>query len=195
MHETLQQLPALLGVVIGVVTTFALTSIGERARWRRSQDVRWDAARLEAYVSYGNAVKRVVHVATCLAAARGLPHSSEPVPLEQGQLELAAATAERTARWESVLLLGHPDTIAAGRAWHQAVWRLEFYARGLLRDRDGWADALDDFERMREGFHRAARNDLGVGGEVLTTSWPPPWYERLSDEERAAVAAATDPRP
>jgi hypothetical protein len=129
------------------------------------------------HVEYGNAVKRVVHIATCMASARGLPDSSEPVPLDQGQAELAAATADRTAKWEAVLLLGHPDTVAAARAWHQCVWRLEFYARGRLTDPDGWSRALDEFERTRKEFYRYARNDLGVEGTVTTLSWPPPWYQ------------------
>jgi hypothetical protein len=181
LRALLQQLPALLGVVVGVVTTFALTNLGERARWRRDQRVRWDTARLQAYIEYGNAVKRVVQVANRMASARGFPHSAEPVPLDQGQAELAVATADRTARWEAVLLLGHPDTVAAARAWHQRVWQLEYYALGRLTDTDGWARALDEFERTRKEFYRCARNDLGVEGAVTTRSWPPPWHAEAGD--------------
>jgi hypothetical protein len=51
-------------------------------------------------VDYGNSVKRVVHVATGMARTRGLRHAAEVVPLEQGQVKLAAAVADRTAKWE-----------------------------------------------------------------------------------------------
>ncbi|GAA4263761.1 hypothetical protein GCM10022255_111240 [Dactylosporangium darangshiense] len=187
MREILQQLPALLGVVVGVVATFALTSLGERARWRRDQRLRWDSVKLEAYASYSDAVKRVVHFATRLAVTRGLPHSSEAIPFDEGQAELSIAVAERSTRWESVLLLGHPDTVAAARAWHQVMWRLEFYARGVLTDRDGWAAALNEFEQTRKEFYRAARRDLGVQGEISTAPWPPDWYKTLSEDQRALV--------
>jgi hypothetical protein len=188
LGAVLQQLPALLGVVVGVAATFLLTTFGERVRWRRDQRVRWDAARLDAYVKYGNSVKQVAHVASCMASARGLPHSSEPVPLDQGQRDLAAATAERTTRWESVLLLGDPEVVAAARAWHQMLWLLEFYARGLLKDREGWVSALLEFEQTRNAFYRAARRDLGVDGTLSAATWPPTWYGRLTAEQRALVA-------
>jgi hypothetical protein len=184
MNGLLQQIPALVGVIVGVVTTYVLTTAGERARWRRDQRVRWDEARMGAYVEYGNAVKRVVHVASRMAVTRGLPHSSEPVPLADGLAELNEATAARTATWESVLLLGDPDTITAARAWHQCVWELEFFARGRLTGEDEWTTALADFERTRHDYYRAARHDLGVGSGVPTVSWPPPWYARVADQLR-----------
>lgn len=189
----MQQFSALLGVIVGVVTTFLLTNLGERARWRRDQRIRWDASRLAAYVAYTNSVKRIVHIASGMARTRGLRHSSEPVPLDTGQTELAAATSDRTARWESILLLGHPDTISAARAWHQSVWQLEFYARGVLTGESGWAAALDEFERTRVEFYRCARADLGLEGSVPPASWPPPWFARLDPEQRAAVLAAVEP--
>ena len=182
MSALLQQLPALLGVIVGVVATYLLTAAGESTRWRRDQRVRWDTARMQAYVEYGNAVKRVVHAASRLAVTRGFKHSSEPVQLDEGLAELNQAVADRTARWESVLLLGDPDTIIAGRAWHQCVWELEFFARGRLAGEDEWALALADFEQTRHEYYRCARKDLGVGTAVPTVSWPPPWYRRVGNQ-------------
>jgi hypothetical protein len=190
----MQQFSALFGAVIGAILTFTLSNLGERHRWRRDQRVRWDAARLQAYVDYGNAVKRVVHVASGMARTRGLRHASEAVPLEQGQVELGTAVADRTAKWESVLLLGHHDTLQAARAWHQSVWQLEFFARGVLTGEEAWGEALDEFERTRNEFYRCARTDLGLAGQVPPTSWPPRWLDRLSTEQRAALIAATEPR-
>jgi hypothetical protein len=72
MIALLQQLPALVGVIVGAVTTYLLTSAAERTRWRRDHRVRWDGARMQAYVEYGNAVKRVVQAACSMAVTRGL---------------------------------------------------------------------------------------------------------------------------
>lgn len=190
----MQQFSALIGAIIGAILAFVLSNMGERARWRRDQTVRWDTARLAAYTEYCNAVKRMVHIATGMARMRGLQHSSEAVPLDTGAADLAKAAGERTAVWETVLLLGDPATIAAARAWHQTVWQLEFFARGILTGQAAWASALDEFEERRKDFYRAAREDLGVPGEAPTSSWPPPWLERLDPEQRNAVVNATDPR-
>ncbi|MEV4139619.1 hypothetical protein AB0J72_46580 [Dactylosporangium sp. NPDC049742] len=190
----MQELSALAGAVIGTVLGFILSNLGERARWRRDQRVRWDAARLAAYTEYCNAVKKMVHLSTGMARTRGLPHSSDVVPLERGQVELAAAAGLRAQVWETVLLLGNPETIEAARAWHQSVWQLEFFARGILTGRDNWAHALDEFELTRKAFYRAARTDLGLAGDIPTSSWPPPWLDRLEPEQRAAVVSSTDPR-
>jgi hypothetical protein len=190
----MQQFSALIGAVVGAILAFVLSNLGERARWRRDQTVRWDTARLAAYTEYCNAVKRMVHIATGMARTRGLQHSSEAVPLDIGAVDLAKAAGERTAVWETVLLLGDPETIASARAWHQTVWQLEFFARGILTGQEAWASALDEFEERRKDFYRVARRDLGIPGEAPTSSWPPPWHERLDPEQRDAVVNATDPR-
>jgi hypothetical protein len=53
----LQQLPTLVGVLIGAAATYGATSLTERARWRRAQAVRWDEKKVNAYAEYANAVK------------------------------------------------------------------------------------------------------------------------------------------
>lgn len=57
------ELPALVGVAVGAVATYVTTSLGDRARWRRTRDERWDVARMEAYAEFGNAVKHVFNLA------------------------------------------------------------------------------------------------------------------------------------
>ncbi|UWZ38786.1 hypothetical protein Drose_11490 [Dactylosporangium roseum] len=193
MREFVQQLPALLGVVVGVVMTYLLTAWGERARWRRERRIRWDADRMQSYVEYGNSVKRVVHVTRRLAVTRGLAGASEGVPLEDGLRELNQANAERTARWESVLLLGDAKTIAAARAWHQSVWQLEFFARGMLDGAEEWSQAYGEYEAARNEYYRCARTSLGVsGGELPAAVWPPPWYSRYSTKVAAELRDAAD---
>jgi hypothetical protein len=52
------QLPALIGVIVGSVLSYAGRALTERSKWKRSQEVRWDARRVEAYSQYASAVKR-----------------------------------------------------------------------------------------------------------------------------------------
>ncbi|BAL91277.1 hypothetical protein AMIS_60570 [Actinoplanes missouriensis 431] len=186
----MQQYAALVGAVLGGLFTFLLVRAGERHRQRREQRSRWDAERLAAYVEYGTAVKRVVRVASGMARTRGLSHSSEAVPLDRGRTELADAAAARAVTWESVLLLGHPETVRAARAWHQTVWQLEFFARGVLTSEASWVQALSEFERTRDEFYQCARRDLGMAGYLPPALWPPRWFDRLGAEQREQLVAA-----
>jgi hypothetical protein len=192
MQTLLTQLPALIGVVVGALATYVSTSTAERARWRRQRTTRWDEARVRAYAEYGNAVKRLIHVSTELAAARGIQHSSDPVEIEEGLRTLNAVEADRTAKWEAVLLLGEAATVAAARAWHEAAWRLEWYARGRISGQAGWEEALSQADAARQVFYHHARADLGVtGGNVPPPRWPPSWLEDI--EASAKPSASNQP--
>jgi hypothetical protein len=86
---------------------------------------------MRAYAEYGDAVNKVSHLASRIAAGRGFPHSVEPLtPGAEAMEALEDADGARTS--ESVLLLGDPQTVAAARTWHQAVWRLVWFAQGRL---------------------------------------------------------------
>jgi len=176
------QLPALVGVGVGALLTYATTFLGERSRWRRERNARWDEARMRAYAEYGDAVKKVTHVASRIAAGRGFPHSVESLAPDAEAMEaLSSAGGERARAWEPVLLLGDPETVAAARAWHQALWRLEWYAAGRLTAADQWESVLRDTEVARDRFYDCARRDLGVrGGAVPTPPWPPQWIRDLA---------------
>jgi hypothetical protein len=60
MSLTGQILP-LVGVALGAIGSFLVSSLNDRARWRREQSVRWDARRLDAYGEYIHAVKLAGH--------------------------------------------------------------------------------------------------------------------------------------
>jgi hypothetical protein len=56
---------------------------------------------MHAYTEYGNAVKKVYHLATRIAAGRGLPHSVEPLTPDKEAIEaLSDAEGERGRAWE-----------------------------------------------------------------------------------------------
>src|SRR5262245_36781074 len=73
-----------------------------------------DDRRVEAYAIYARAVKKIINIAMRVAAARGLGGAGEPLTPTPENLDLlAAAEAERGNAWETVLLLGRPETVAA----------------------------------------------------------------------------------
>src|SRR5262245_33981216 len=115
MNALLQQLPTLIGVLLGAAASYLATSAGERARWRRRQAARWDQRRLEAYTNYGYAVKNLIHLALRLSAHRGLNAIRPPLAPDEGLDLLEAANQDRAVKWETVLLLGTPGTVAAAR--------------------------------------------------------------------------------
>jgi hypothetical protein len=170
------ELPALLGVVVGAISTYATTSLSERSRWRRERTARWDVTRKDAYAEYGASVKKVFHVSIRIATARGLQTSVRPLPPdEDAMIALMDAESARSTAWESVLLMGDPATVAAARTWHEAVWRLGWFAQGRLTGEQAWQAALNASEQARDLFYTAARRDLGVAGEAVPTSPGSPW--------------------
>jgi hypothetical protein len=192
MHTLLQQLPALLGVVVGALTTWAATSSAERARWHRDHAVRWDEKRLIAYTDYSRAVKSVISAATRLAELRAdaetgttPPIADETAALAAGEIVLAAAEDERTVTWESVLLLGSDDVITAARVWHQSAFRLARSALGRVSDMS-WDEAIEVTGKARGAYYYAAKADLGIGisGGSDTYEWQMAKFTKADAEAR-----------
>jgi hypothetical protein len=156
-----QQLPALVGVVIGAAASYLAGAASERTRWRRERSSRWDERRAQAYADYGYAVKNVYVTSTRAAELRQRGEETSAA-YHDALAELARLNVERTATWESVLLLGHPDTIAAARTWHRRVWQVERFARGQRTDTDQWDAVHGDINADRDRFYAAARRDLGI---------------------------------
>jgi hypothetical protein len=160
----LNQLPALLGVVVGAAASYLATSAGQRSQWSRSERVRWEEKRVQVYTDYGYAAKRVYELSKRVAKTRGLPTRAGGSPLESGQDEMRQAADERSQVWEKLLLVGDPGMLDAAGTWHRAVWRMEEFAHGLFSDPDQWRDAVRAADEARSRFYAAARRDLGVTG-------------------------------
>ncbi|MBM0207274.1 hypothetical protein ACIA47_01140 [Micromonospora sp. NPDC051227] len=167
MSTLLTQLPALLGVLVGTLGTILATSLADRARWRRSQSVRWDERRLDAYVDYAHALKESHAVALRLTANHRPGSRSHPIDREEGLTRLVEADARRTIVWENLLLLGDEPTVVAAAAWRDAIWQVERLARGIVEPPSDIAETLSRANEARDGYYRAARRSLGVrGGSV-----------------------------
>jgi hypothetical protein len=121
MENFLNQLPAILGVLVGALGTLLVTSLTDKARWRRDQAVRWDTRRLDAYVAYAAAVKESHTLALRISAPYRCYSKSHAIDPEQGLVLLAEANVTRTKAWEAVLLLGNEATVTAARVWKDAV--------------------------------------------------------------------------
>ena len=163
------QLLILAGVVIGALASYLTTAATERARWRRTLDSRWDDRRIDAYAAYAQAVKDIIRLSSRIVASRGIGGEGPPLAPSQESFDLlASAGAARARAWETVLLLGHPDTVAAARNWHESVWRLEWFARGLITgDNEEWEKARSAANTARSLFYQSARKDLQVHGGIL----------------------------
>ncbi|WP_255495334.1 hypothetical protein [Nocardia sp. GTS18] len=162
MNSVVQQLITVAGVLLGAGATFAGAALTERAKWRRTQQSRWDDRRLVAYSEFAHALKNYSVVSMRMAAARGFPSSGQAIPAEEGEGLLLEADSEKTLKWEMVLLLGSPEAVAAARAWNKAVWELSLVARGAEISHEDYIRAFEAAGHKRNAFYECARNDLGV---------------------------------
>ncbi|GGX29666.1 hypothetical protein GCM10010297_58850 [Streptomyces malachitofuscus] len=173
---------ALTGVVLGAVLSYLVGMLNERTRWRRERAARWDGLLLQAYSDYGQAIKECVVAYQRLAAHKSLTEDPTPVEPTIDALEQAAqAEAKRASMTEPLRLLADPATAVAVRKLNDAVWHLEWIARGGLRaDSASWDQAYRDYRAARQAFYEKARASLQVPGEVIAErpSWPPPWRVR-----------------
>ena len=172
MNPIVAQVLTIIGVLLGSAATFVATSTTERTRWRRAQSARWDDKRLLAYSEYANAVKHMVRLCRRIAETKGLLSTGQPVDLDTAFTALAEAETDRAARWETVLLLGEPTTIAAARTWSEQVWRLERILREDDPDSSTFADAYRGAMRLRNEFYARARADLDItSGPLPELTW------------------------
>lgn len=165
------QLLVLAGVIVGALASYLTTAATESTRWKRALDSRWDDRRVEAYASYAQAVKDIITISSRIYAGRNITADSDSwaLPPSQENLELLESTArKRATAWEAVLLLGHPETVAAARNWHESVWQLENWARGdATGKREDWEKVRSEVNRTRSLFYESARKDLQVRGGAL----------------------------
>jgi hypothetical protein len=161
------QLPAMIGVVVGSVLSYGGGALTERSKWKRSQEVRWDARRVEAYSQYAATVKRQTRLCQRMAAARQFGPRSDPLDLTAAAPLLAQVREERSVATEAVLLLGDNATVSAAHDWNFAVSDLAH----LLVDSEATETAfLKLFHRVnarRDDFYTAARNSLQVATDRL----------------------------
>jgi hypothetical protein len=161
MRRFLEQLPTLVGVLVGALATYGATAAAERARWRRGQSVRWDEKRLDAYEEYAHALKQVISIALRLAALPDAhPDGGWSLP-EDDLAALEVAEEHRTMGWEAVLLLGSNEVVIAARKWHQSAFELQRLAYGKPGGAS-LAQTISAISEARRTFYEVAKRDIGI---------------------------------
>lgn len=100
-----QVLSTLIAVAVGALATYLAGAVTERTRWRRERSARWDDRRAQAYADYARAVKNV-YVQCMRAYGLRRKETGAGTACEEALAELERLTDDRTAKWETVLLLG-----------------------------------------------------------------------------------------
>lgn len=164
MDALLTQLPAMVGVLIGVVGTLVTTTVADAARWRREQRVRFDARLLDVSAEYAAAIREIMQTLASVTVHVRPGDRSPPLTPEAGKVILEAATRRRMLAWESLCLVADDATVAAGGALWAAVDPLEHTVRDLATfDPDDW-EPLDRAVRTRQKeFYQAVRRGLAIG--------------------------------
>jgi hypothetical protein len=176
MDAVLTQLPAMIGVLIGVVGTLVTTTVADAARWRREQRVRFDDRLFDVSAEYAAAIREIVQTLASLSAHLRPGEMSRPLTPEEGKSTLDAASRRRMLAWESLCLVADDATVKSGSELWAAVRQLEYAARDLATfNPDDW-EPLDRVVRARQKeFYQAVRRSLAIG----QLSVPVSRYERV----------------
>ncbi|MEG3627776.1 hypothetical protein [Streptomyces poriticola] len=173
MSEVIQQLPALIGVVIGALGSYLAIVRSDRARFRRETAARWEERKLAVYADYARALKKSVTLTYRVAAHLGNdPHPHPLAPREAAPL-LAEAAVARDPSGEALLMLGSPEVVERAREWVVTLLQMEAFLREERRDAAAWQALLQRQRQGREGYYAAVREDLALP-PGHSAHWPLP---------------------
>ncbi|MFI6490194.1 hypothetical protein [Streptomyces sp. NPDC050564] len=170
MSAFVQQLPALIGVVIGALGSYLAIVRGDRARFRRERVVRWEERRLAVYADYAQCLKKTITLTYRVAAHLGNDPHPHPLSAEEAAPLLAEAADAGDPAGEALLLLGTPAVVAKARAWVVIVMDMERFLNEGTRDPEAWQALLERQRLGREAYYSAVRDDL-----ALPSGRPAPW--------------------
>jgi hypothetical protein len=160
MSAFIQQLPALIGVIVGAVGSYLAITRGDKDRFRREQTARWEERRLAVYAEYARSLKQTVTLTYRIAAHLG--HDPHPHPLspEQAAPYLADASDARDSPGEALLMLGSPEVVEKAREWVVMVMDMERSLRDRSHTPETWSAMLAQQRAAREAYYAAVRRDL-----------------------------------
>ena len=199
LNELIRQLPALIGVVLGALTSYLATSASERRRWRREQYVRWDDRRVTVYAEYADSLKRKAYGFLRVAAANGLNVNAQPFHGKAGKDQyLREVEVERSSRWEKVLLLGDKAVIYAAQEYTESIFSPGAIAESDAVDEGRWLHAVQEMGRARGSFYNEIRHDLEIKSGNLEEdpmlSWIPEPMRAARVTEIRQARASSDPQ-
>lgn len=162
MSAFIQQLPALIGVVIGALGSYLAVVRGDQARFRREQTARWEERRLAVYADYARTLKRAVTLTYRVAAHLGNDPHPHPLSPQEAAPLLAEAELARDPAGEALLLLGSPAVVEKARVWVVTAMEMERFLREGTHDPEAWQALLEQQRAGREGYYTAVREDLAL---------------------------------
>ncbi|MEW1777322.1 hypothetical protein [Streptomyces sp. NPDC086777] len=162
MTAFLQQLPALIGVVIGALGSYLAVVRGDRARFRQEQEARWEERRLTVYAEWAQALKRTVSVDYRVAAHLGNDPHPHPLSPQEAAPLLAAAQLDRDPYGEKLIMLGSPAVVGKAQEWVVAVMEMERFLREGRQAPETWRILLDRQRDGRDAYYAAVRADLAL---------------------------------
>ncbi|MFH8337578.1 hypothetical protein [Streptomyces sp. AM6-12] len=162
MSAFIQQLPALVGVVIGAIGSYLAIARGDRIRFHRERSARWEERRLAIYAEYARALKQSVTLAYRIAAHLGIDPHPHPLSPEEAASQLAEATDARDPAGEALLMLGSTGVVDKAREWVVAVMDMERFLRDGTPEPEIWATLMTRQRAAREAYYAAVRRDLGL---------------------------------
>jgi hypothetical protein len=168
-----EQLVTVGAVLAGAAGSYLTTRLTERDRFERDLRVRWDAHRLDSYVAYVAAVKRVYRCTQQVFTPQW--DDSDPETRDSLLAEMRAAEGDRSHAFEQVILLGDAATIQAAHDLNDRLWKLERPARGVEEiTQDMWHERANEWLIALNNFHSHARQSLGIAGESARRDVVPP---------------------
>lgn len=168
-----EQLITVGAVLAGAAGSYLTSRLTDRDRHERELRIRWDAHRLDAYVAYVAAVKRVYRCTQQVFTPQW--DDSDPEARQALLAEMREAEGDRSRAFEQVALLADAATVQAAHDLNARLWALERPARGAEEiSEETWYERAGEWLIALNDFHAHARHSLGVEGDLGRRDVVPP---------------------
>lgn len=158
------QLVTIAAVLLGGLATHFTNHRMERQRTQYTMLTRWDERKLDAYAEYIDRVRTCIYSSVLLYEVREGIRSIERTERDL-TVELADAEGSRGRAFERVMLLAEDGVVEAAHRLNAAAHAIDWRARGTTEGTlDEWRELHKTAFQAINGFHEAARDDLGVSG-------------------------------
>ncbi|MFF2144450.1 hypothetical protein [Kitasatospora sp. NPDC058190] len=167
-----EQIVTIAAVLVGALTTHLTNHAMERRRKQHELLTRWDEKKLHAYEGYIDRIRSCVFLAVHLYEHKEGIHASNKAEHEL-TAELAEANWQRGRAFERIMLLGGDEVVEAAHRLNAAALEVDWQAGGKVHGTlDEWRTRNRAVFGAINEFHDAARQDLGVQGNVTGESHP-----------------------
>lgn len=167
-----EQIVTIAAVLVGALTTHLTNHAMERTRKQHELLTRWDEKKLNAYEGYIDKIRSCIFLAVQLYEHKEGIHASAKGEHEL-KAELADASWQRGRAFERIMLLGGDEVVEAAHQLNATALEVDWQAGGKVHGTlDEWRARNRAVFRSINEFHDAARQDLGVRGNVSGESHP-----------------------